>query len=678
MTARQAATGVKTRVFRIARTLARPAWIQQPLRAFIDGIRRCRARRNRAQLFERQREQDSAQAPLDQDMPDVTIWIQAQGDTRQVVHTVRSARRAAGPSALIIAGMHSSAVGDKDRGTLLVEQDVVIFDDHPVSTPGDIPLAALKGNQLLWLKAGSELATGALAAMSKALVSSPKIDGVTPLVVSTTGLVHHGALNADGTSPASGLDWRDSRANFRQTGTTASSVCMLVRPDALADLVFEPLGGAAAWSCRKVGGGMAGILFQPDAMVVTALAVPQASAPPRPMPTEAARKSVLIVEMEVPEIDRNAGARNIYEFARTLVADGWTVKYWPLSPRARADYLRLLTELGIEVPIGDIRPSFSSWMRDNAGALSHVLLCRPEVADRYLAVIRRYPHLPLVYYGHDLHFARMAMEADIQQDQDLRKAAGRMEKLENRIWKSVDVSLYPTAEEVDVIRGSAPSVAVRPVTIFCFDTFDLRDTAPAENQVLFVAGFRHRPNVGSAVWFAKEIFPRVLQHVPDAKLAIIGSYPTPDVLALASPAIDVRGWVSDEALMTCYGASKVSVVPLRFGAGMKLKSVEALAQGTPLVTTPVGAQGLQGLDGFTTVTDDPAAFAAGVIELLELGPDDWLARSRAQTGYARSRFSRAVMLRSLLEAFELATTVNRSTTRNGGTISVRGSPIGSA
>lgn len=112
----------------------------------------------------------------------------------------------------------------------------------------------------------------------------------------------------------------------------------------------------------------------------------------------------------------------------------------------------------------------------------------------------------------------------------------------------------------------------------------------------------------------------------------------------------MTGTLSAEALATRYAALRVAVVPLRFGAGVKLKVVEALQQGLPVVTTPVGAQGLPGLSEILPVSEEPEAIAAALLRLLT---DDaaWLRQSLAQSAYAEARFSEAAMQDSLLSAF---------------------------
>jgi glycosyltransferase involved in cell wall biosynthesis len=112
--------------------------------------------------------------------------------------------------------------------------------------------------------------------------------------------------------------------------------------------------------------------------------------------------------------------------------------------------------------------------------------------------------------------------------------------------------------------------------------------------------------------------------------------------------------VAEASLLDCYRRARVAVVPLRFGAGVKLKVVEALREGVPLVTTPVGAQGLPGLASVASVAVGAESFAEAVVALLQ---DDalWRARCAGQIDYARANFSETTLRRSLLAAAGLAT-----------------------
>jgi glycosyltransferase involved in cell wall biosynthesis len=137
--------------------------------------------------------------------------------------------------------------------------------------------------------------------------------------------------------------------------------------------------------------------------------------------------------------------------------------------------------------------------------------------------------------------------------------------------------------------------------------------------------------------------------MPNAKLAIVGSNPPAEVLALAGARISVSANVSEARLREHYRASRVAVVPLRYGAGVKLKVVEALREGLPVVTTSIGAQGLDGLAGVVSIHDDSDGIADAVCRLL--GDDAlWIERSTTQVEYAASHYSEAAFSVSLTAA----------------------------
>jgi O-antigen biosynthesis protein len=229
--------------------------------------------------------------------------------------------------------------------------------------------------------------------------------------------------------------------------------------------------------------------------------------------------------------------------------------------------------------------------------------------------------------------------------------AEQMREREYAIWSQVDLSLYLSEEEARIASALRPDAKIGSVVPYCFDEFAAARAAPAGQEIVFVAGFGHPPNEDAAVWFATEILPLIRAEVPAAYLSIIGSNPTARVKHLSTDGIDVIANVTDAELQAAYDRARVAVVPLRCGAGVKLKVVEALRAGVPLVTTPVGAQGLPGLWQIVPVEDDAALFAAAVITLLR---DDveWNRRSRQQVDFARARFSRAAMTASLLAALD--------------------------
>jgi GT2 family glycosyltransferase/SAM-dependent methyltransferase len=363
------------------------------------------------------------------------------------------------------------------------------------------------------------------------------------------------------------------------------------------------------------------------------------------------RKVVLVVDHYVPQPDRDAGSRTMIAFLRRLVEADCVVKFWPDNLHFDAEYAPALQAMGIEVYHGVAwRDGFERLMVDYGAEVDVVLLSRPHIAGPYLESIRRNSRARIVYYGHDLHFRRMQEEVRVLGDDEVdHQAIRNMEALERRLWRMSDVVLYPSQDEADQVRALEPEVDARAVTPYAYDYFEDGAVANSRDGILFVAGFAHPPNVDAAEWLVREIMPLVWQEVPDVRLWLVGANPSEAVRLLAGDRVHVTGFVSDADLANRYAQARVAVVPLRFGAGVKSKVIEALQRGLPLITTQTGAQGLEGLAEVAAVADTAAAIAGEVLRLLR-DDDRWHRASRDGAEFARARFSRDAMRDSLLGA----------------------------
>ncbi len=371
------------------------------------------------------------------------------------------------------------------------------------------------------------------------------------------------------------------------------------------------------------------------------------------------RMVVLVVDHRMPEPDRDAGSRTMISFIRALLDSDVVVKFWPQNLAYHPGYTEALQDLGVEVMYGPDQLPFRDWMRANGQALDAVLLSRPDVADDCLSVVRQFSAARVVYYGHDLHFRRMRQHGELTRDETMLRAADRMEELERGLWRRMDTVLYPSVEEAEMVLAMEPTAPARAVLPYCFDSFAEPRLAPDSRRIIFVAGFAPPPNVDAAVWFVRDVLPLIVARVPGLTMALIGSNPTARVWALAGGAIDIHANVSDAVLADWYDKARVAVVPLLSGAGVKLKVVEALRTGVPLVTTPVGAQGLAGIEDVAFVQRDAEGFADAVVALLV---DDalWQQVRSAEIAYATAHFSTAALRDSLCSAMEIGAPVRET------------------
>jgi glycosyltransferase involved in cell wall biosynthesis len=353
------------------------------------------------------------------------------------------------------------------------------------------------------------------------------------------------------------------------------------------------------------------------------------------------KKTILVVDHYVPQPDRDAGSRSMWCFLREFKAMGLNVKFWPANLWHDPQYSSLLQQEGIEVYYGnEYVDGFEDWVKAHAAHIDYVLLSRPHVAEEHLDAVRAHTKAKVLFYGHDLHYARLLGEYEKTGDARLLKQSQESRRLEESIWRKVDVIYYPSASETAAVRKLLPDAKARTVPLFFFDAKEIEITSEGRRRgdLLFVAGFGHPPNVDAAKWLVSEIFPKLQQRVPETRLILVGSNPTAEVKALANDAITVTGYVTDAQLADFYRRSGASVVPLRFGAGVKGKVLEALHHALPIVTTSVGAQGLDGLEDAVPVLDDADAIAQALADIMT-DPSQWMRTVEAGSAFVHARFS---------------------------------------
>jgi glycosyltransferase involved in cell wall biosynthesis len=168
-----------------------------------------------------------------------------------------------------------------------------------------------------------------------------------------------------------------------------------------------------------------------------------------------------------------------------------------------------------------------------------------------------------------------------------------------------------TAADREFLQPFAPQAKIEIVPNI--HSLHNRGKAFAERSgLMFIGSFLHRPNRDAVFYFLDEIFPRVLEKIPDARFHIIGGDAPPEIFARNSENVRVEGFVPDAAPF--FENCRVFVAPLRYGAGMKGKIGQALSYGLPTVTTAVGAEGMNlQNEREILLADDPAAFAEAVV-----------------------------------------------------------------
>jgi len=204
-----------------------------------------------------------------------------------------------------------------------------------------------------------------------------------------------------------------------------------------------------------------------------------------------------------------------------------------------------------------------------------------------------------------------------------RAEAGALRRMERRTIGAFDHVVVVSEQERARLTAEARSILVCPNGR---EPSAVLPDAPGA-AVAFVATMGWAPNVDAAVWLGREIWPQVLARVPEARLLLVGKDPAPAVRALADDHVEVTGTVDD--VSPFLARARVVVAPLRAGGGTRLKIMEALDVGRPVVATSVGSEGMEDLVGRGVLVADTVPALAGTIADLLLDPARAAALGRA-------------------------------------------------
>ncbi len=300
------------------------------------------------------------------------------------------------------------------------------------------------------------------------------------------------------------------------------------------------------------------------------------------------KKILLYIDHQVPTFDRDAGSKITYEYLKLFNNMGFKIIFWPHILQKIEPYTTVIQQTGIEIVYG--YASLKNFLKKNGKYLHYVFLSRPHVAKEYINSVKAYsPKAKLFYVAHDLHFLREGRRAEIEGNKSLKQFAGKMKRIEMSIIEKSDLTLVFSKIEKKILESENPAINVDIMPWIqkrnVWDTnFDKR------KNLMFIGGFIHKPNEDGILWFTKNVFPHIQKKINDIKLVIIGSNPTTEILALQSDNVIVTGYVEDPDYY--FKNARIFVAPLRYGAGIKGKIIEAMSYGLPVVTTDIGAEGL--------------------------------------------------------------------------------------
>lgn len=344
-----------------------------------------------------------------------------------------------------------------------------------------------------------------------------------------------------------------------------------------------------------------------------------------------AKRRVLVLDHCTPTPDQDAGSILAFNTMLLLREMEYQVTFIPEHNFLyMPDYTAGLQRAGIEALYAPHCLSVEKHLIEQGKRYDLVLLFRPAVVEAHLPRVRIYcPQAKTLFHTQDLHFLRMEREAALFQDEEKRFAAHAMKQSELAAMRSVDASIVVSTAERDLLRRDLPHEKIHVFPLI-MEIPGTRVGFNARQDIVFVGGYQHPPNIDAVLFFANDIMPLLRRRLPGVKFYAVGSKATPEIHALACDDIIITGFV--EELNPLLDKMRVSVAPLRYGAGIKGKIGTAMAAGLPTVATALAAEGMSLVPGeHIMVADGAAAFVDAIAQLYE---DEALWRKLSEAGQA--------------------------------------------
>jgi len=327
-------------------------------------------------------------------------------------------------------------------------------------------------------------------------------------------------------------------------------------------------------------------------------------------------RRALVIDATTPMPDHDSGSVRMFALLRLLDELGYQTSFMPENRLWVGRHSRDLQSVGIEVLTAPWVQDPEAWLSEHGAGIDLIIVSRHYVLSPMLKMLRTLcPSAKLIFDTVDLHFLREQREAEISGTESAAIAAKKTRKQELALIEATDATLVVSQFEQQLLRSILPSANVSVVS----NIHTLRDPGKpfeARQDLVFVGGFQHPPNLDAANWLIEEIMPLVLNELPDVTLHIIGSRMPESLQQRKAPGIRLHGFVADiEPYMT---GCRISVAPLRYGAGVKGKVNQAMSHGLPVVATSCAAEGMYTEHGVDILmADDAPQFAAEIVRLYQ-------------------------------------------------------------
>lgn len=346
--------------------------------------------------------------------------------------------------------------------------------------------------------------------------------------------------------------------------------------------------------------------------------------------------TALVIDSRMPDARRDAGSCAILSHMSALQALGYEISFVAADEMGNASTPPMKN---IDICAAPFYSSVEDLLRRQAQSFDLIYLHRQSIATRYLPLVRQHQsHARVIYAVADLHHMRIARQAAVEERPELMARARHIRDAEYAAARQADAVLTHSTVEAAILRRDVAGVEVHVVPW----EVAVRKRIPsfdARQGVLFLGNFSHAPNSDAAFWLAEEIMPLVWQQRPDIHCVIAGADVPDRIRRLAAPRIEVIGHVPDCGVL--FDKVRLSIAPLRFGAGVKGKVLDSMATGVPCVMTPIASEGMELPKDFADATGETAEALAALIVSLHDDSTTHARMVRAGCHFIRERHDHA-------------------------------------
>ena len=328
------------------------------------------------------------------------------------------------------------------------------------------------------------------------------------------------------------------------------------------------------------------------------------------------KPNILLIDYLTPKPDLDSGSIDTYNYLLSFRKMGFDVVFYSARDSEVIDkYVTDLQSQGIQCLYPPYVDDLAAYLKTYGKHFQYVMIFRAPIADIYTDFIKQHcPQAKLIFNTVDLHFLRERRAAALADENTVvdQEAVNKIEALEVGLMTKADLSILVSEYERGLIAELYPNLETRVMPL-PREIPGRKNGFTARADIAFVGGYLHKPNVDAIDYFVKDVWPLIENKLPGVTFKVVGSNMPDSFQQYASESIELVGFVDD--LGDVFDNVRLSVAPLRFGAGIKGKVVSSLSYGLPCVASSIAAEGMNLTEGVNILqSDDPQKFADLVYE----------------------------------------------------------------